>query len=308
MSVFSRRFKRSPRLYAIWQTLKRTELVRLLRRPGTSRRALEKHARVALRDDRSHAEEASHLQDVLSRCALGSGFVVDLAAGDGVDHSSTLFLFRDAGWRGLAIEMDARLHARLEFAYRPFPNALVLQHKVTPEDVENVLLSNDVPPDFDVLNLDIDSYDLWVAEALLRTFRPSVISMEINEKIPPPVYFAVLYDPEHVWSEDHFYGCSIVAAAELLKAKGYVLESVQYNNAFFIREDVAAGRFVDLSAADAYEVGYRSRHDRVELFPWNHDMEDLQHLQPPEVVRRLHKRFRKYSGSYIAEVRPGNIS
>jgi hypothetical protein len=264
---------------------------------------LRKHARAALSVDHSYAGEAAHLRGLLVRCGISSGFVVDLAAGDGVTQSSTLFLFRDETWRGLAVEMDSTRFQRLAFAYRSLPNAGVLQRKITPDGVEGLLASQGVPMDFEVLNLDLDSYDLEVAAAILRSFRPLVISMEVNEKVPPPVYFAVLYDPTHVWLEDHFYGCSIVAAAELFKARGYVLESLQYNNAFFVRGDLATGTIQDEPVAEAYARGYRNRPDRRELFPWNHDMEVLHQLEPLAVLEVLRERFKRYEGKFIAEVR-----
>lgn len=303
-SAVIRRMKRSARIYGLWQALNRTRIVRLLRRPRTSPRALRRHARAALREDRSYAGEGAHLRRVLERCGLDGGYVVDLAAGDGVTQSCTLFLFRDPRWRGLAVEMDERQFRRLAFAYRQFPNARVVRSRVSPDSVESVLGSQGAPTDFEVLNLDLDSYDLSIAEALLRSFRPLVVSMEVNEKVPPPVYFTVLYHPEHVWRGDHFYGCSLVAAAELLEAHGYVLESLHYNNAFFVKGAVAAGRFDGVSVEDAYDRGYRRRPERREIFPWNHDVEDLQELPPEEVVRELHERFRRYSGRFVAEVHP----
>ena len=79
-----------------------------------------------------------------------------------------------------------------------------------------------------------------------------------------------------------------------MKAQGYVLESLQYNNAFFVRRDIAAGKFADQSTNEAYERGYRTRSDRKELFPWNHDMEDLLQATPDEVIKLLHQRWRPH--------------
>src|SRR6202043_16319 len=101
--------------------------------------------------------------------------------------------------------------------------------------------SNEVPSDFTLLNLDIDSYDLHVIGELLKgDFRPKIISMEINEKIPPPLFFSVNFDDAHYWRGDHFYGCSLSAAASVVKPYGYKLESLQSNNAIFVRDDVAS--------------------------------------------------------------------
>lgn len=118
--------------------------------------------------------------------------MVDIAAGDGVTQSGTLFLFRSTEWRGLAVEVDPRQFLRLEFAYRSFENVDVVRAKVTPTSVERLLSSHEIPQQFEVLNLDIDSYDLSVAEAILDSFKPLVVSMEVNEKIPPPIHFEVL--------------------------------------------------------------------------------------------------------------------
>ena len=45
------------------------------------------------------------------------------------------------------------------------------------------------------LNIDIDSYDLEVLVTILEnSYKPDIVSIEINEKIPPPIYFKVTYD------------------------------------------------------------------------------------------------------------------
>lgn len=295
--------KRSPRLYGVWRTL-RARVTRMVPDAwATSRLSLRRHAVAARREERSHAGEAPHLGRVLTICGISGGFVVDMAAGDGVNHSSTLPLFRSPDWRGLAVEMDPTRFRRLEYAYRQFDGAVTAREKVTPDNVETLLRDHAVPREFEVLNLDLDSYDLWVAEALLGTFHPAVITMEINEKIPPPVYFAVKFDPDHVWRGDHFYGCSLVAASEIVKPQGYVLESLHYDNALFVRRDVAEGRFEDRAVEDAYEEGYWDRPDRRELFPWNHDMEHLGGLTPDALESELRERFRDYEGLYVLEIR-----
>src|SRR5688500_1612316 len=104
--MLARFLKRQPWIYRSWQRLKRSRALALLRPSPVSARALARHARAALVVDASHAGEAAHLRDLLAKCGIDHGFVVDLAAGDGVAQSSTLFLFRSPPWRGLAIEMD----------------------------------------------------------------------------------------------------------------------------------------------------------------------------------------------------------
>jgi hypothetical protein len=287
-----------------------------LGRERTSAAALRRHALAARSVELSHAGEAAHLLNVLERCGVHGGTVVDIAAGDGVTHSCTLPLFRDPAWRGLAVELDPVKALQLAHAYRDFGGVRVARVRVTPANVEALLRRHDVPARFEVLNLDLDSYDVWVMAALLDSFRPAVVTMEINEKIPPPIHFAVAWREDHEWREDHFYGCSLTAAADLVRGRGYVLESLHYNNAFFVRDDVAAGRIADMPVADAYARGYRDRPDRRELFPWNHDVEHLHGLDPAAIVRDLEARFAAYAGRFDLRIadpvhapagEPGNI-
>lgn len=299
-----RSVKENPRLYSAWRAVARTRLVRLLRRPGLSRRTLQRLAATARSGDHSYAGEGPYLRRLLSVVGIDGGYVVDLAAGDGVNGSSTLELFRSPAWAGLAIEMDARQFRRLRHAYAGFRGAQVLQARVTPENVVRLLKDNGVPPRIEVLNLDLDSYDLWVAIPLLEAFRVGIVSMEINEKIPPPLYFAVKYSPTHEWQEDHFYGCSLVAACEHLKPLGYVLQGLEYNNAFFVDERVAAGHFTDVDAGEAYACGYLNRPDRRVLFPWNFDMEELQEVPPERATELLRRAFEKYEGRYDLRAAP----
>ena len=63
------------------------------------------------------------------------------------------------------------------------------------EILEKIGVLRTISMSSDFLNLDIDSYDLEVMKKILeKNFRPKVISMEINEKIPPPIYFAAKFN------------------------------------------------------------------------------------------------------------------
>src|SRR5437660_6241174 len=142
-----------------------------------------------------------------------SRFAVDIGAGDGVRGSNTYALFR-RGWSGLGIEGDERRSRRLARAYRNFHEVEPLHALVAPPDVIALLREHGVPHDFGVLSLDIDSYDYFVLDSILRGFRPRLVVTEINEKIPPPVRFVVRYDPEFSL-QHHFFGYSIASLEEL---------------------------------------------------------------------------------------------
>lgn len=210
---------------------------------------------LAADSDGSFAGEYLYLRELTTKLDLKTGSVIDIAASDGYTQSSTLGFYR-SGWSGLAVEMDAEKFSKLSYLYAKFPNVKLAKNRVTPINIASLLEAFEINLNFTILNLDIDSYDLGVIQAMLNHgYFPEIISMEINEKIPPGVYFSVDFSEEHFWQGDHFYGCSIDAAAMHIKPFGYSLVSVQYNNAFFVRNSVADNIFKDLTPTEAWESG-----------------------------------------------------
>lgn len=112
-------------------------------------------------------------------------YVVDIAASNGVSQSPVLPFFK-SGSAGLAVEVDGEKFGQLSYLYSNFPLVTLVKTRVAPEIVAPLLKQGRVPKYFEVLNVDIDSFDLDLAVAVLSAdYRPSLISIEINEKIPP---------------------------------------------------------------------------------------------------------------------------
>ena len=220
---------------------------------------------------------------------------VDVGAGDGIRGSNTYALFL-RGWRGVGFEGDERRARRLARAYRNLEGVEARQALVTPANIVGLLREYGVPRDFGVLSLDIDSYDYWVLDAVLESFRPRVVVTEINEKIPPPVRFRVGYDPDFRL-QHHFFGYSIASLEELCARHDYALLALEYNNAFVAPRELL-GDLNPLDAETAYRRGYFERPDRRERFPRNSDMEALHTLTPDEAVAFLKNFFARHEGKY----------
>lgn len=249
--------------------------------------------------DHSVFGEYAHIKKILAELNINSGFIVDIAASDGVSQSSTLGFFKVNSWSGLAIEMDPIKFSKLSFVYRNTPGIKLARNKITPHNIVPLLLGYEVPKDISFLNIDIDSYDLHVIEAILKGgFTPLVISIEVNEKIPPPIFFTVDFYQDHFWSCDHFYGCSLTAACEIIRPFGYILESLQMNNAFFIRSDISCNIFDDVDDNIAYKVGYKNKENRFSHFPYNGNLECLQNLSKIDSIKFLSKFFHSYDGKF----------
>lgn len=260
---------------------------------------LSKLSSEAKHNDNSYGNEWKKLKHYLDILQIKSGQVVDVAASDGVSQSCTLPLFRDPLWSGLAVEMDPKKFSTLAYIYGNYENCRLARCRVTPDNVYSLLMANEIPNDFDVLNLDIDSYDLFVIKsALSQGYRPKIITMEINEKLPPPLYFTVLYDQAHYWRGDHFFGCSAVAAVETVTPFGYILASIEFNNAMFIRADLAEGKIKRASVTDAYNDGYRNRSDRKSMFPWNSNVDCALEMNEGDALSYFSQFFEKYKGKF----------
>jgi hypothetical protein len=243
----------------------------------------------------SNFDEQRKVASWLDLLDIDCGYAVDIGASDGLTMSNSIALYRE-GFGGLAVERNEDKFYRLAFTLRHYPAVALARVSVSPDNVQPLLASNGAPSAPSFLNLDIDSYDYYVLDRLLEAFRPSLMCVEINEKIPPPVKFTVNYRADHIWTEDHFYGQSISQLRVAAERHAYHLVELEYNNAFLIPAEHS--RWDDLSAEEAYRVGYLEKSDRLIRMPENQNMEILQGLPPEECVAMIHHVFAAYAGRY----------
>ena len=217
-------------------------------------------------------------------------FFVDIGAQDGVLGSQTLGLAK-RNWSGVNYEADTYLFEGMKARYAVMPAVKIRRELVTPAGVVAMLERDGVPRRFGFLNLDIDSFDYYVLEAILGAFEPSVICVEINEMIPPPIDFKVEYREDVMWSGDSFQGFSIQAAKALCHQFGYVIGELHHNNLLLVKSPDGAS-VSDEDIARAYADGYALRPDRIRRFPWNAKYEDLLTASPETAFERISELFR----------------
>ena len=246
--------------------------------------------------------ETQAVKQYLKNDSLDFNYFVDIGASDGVSSSSTLEFAKMPNWHGLSIEYDDNKFSKLQYVYRKYKNISLANKKVTPESIVDILLDYEVPKNFSFLNIDIDSYDLEVSMSLFQLgYRPDIVSIEINEKIPPPIYFNVKYDQEHFWQGDHFFGCSLTAAVEEFSQFDYLLAEFRLNNAIFVNL-IKFPELTPKNASIAYEEGYKSIKNRKELFKYNHDVEILHELNNDEKIVFINNLFKKYKNMYELKI------
>ncbi len=159
-------------------------------------------------------------------------YYVEFGVEDGME-SNTRYLWKKKGWTGLL--MDGGNENLAINLHREF---------ITAENIESLFATYGVPAELDLLSIDIDGNDYWVWKAITH-YLPRVVIMEYNAHIPPEVSKTIPYNPSFCWDKTDYYGASLAALQKLGTEKGYTLVATDKNgvNAFFVRSDLARGRF-----------------------------------------------------------------
>jgi hypothetical protein len=217
-------------------------------------------------------------------------FFVDIGASNNEEESQTEKLIR-YGWKGIMFEIDPQKANSLRKRLNN-PDIIVICDKITPNNIIENLTTFNVPNNF-YLSLDIDSYDYFVLEKILEKYTPSCIVSEINEKIPPPLKFTILYDESYRWDESHCYGYSINMIEDLIDKFNYKIELLHMNNIVLI-----PGKQEE-SLLEVYNKGYFNNPYKYDIFPWNYNM-DVLHILPLEKQKEfLNLYFYKFKGKYL---------
>lgn len=192
--------------------------------------------------------ERSPLLDLYDRIGGARGvekYVVNIGCNDGKSWDPCYPLF-DAGFPGLAVDyMDT------PSLYENLPSHEIIKLTNTflkPQNIGKILQHAKVPKTPFVLKIDIDSTDGPLLKEILRLgYQPAVIQIEINNDIPPPFQFALMYHPMF---ETEFasagvfglYGCSLSFVTETARPYGYDLFSVgsseSMRDAVLVRRDL----------------------------------------------------------------------
>ena len=128
------------------------------------------------------------LEEIFKRLKIDKGYFVDVGAWDGKYLSNT-YLFVEKGWEGLEIEGNPKYISKMH-KLLPF-NIKIYSHYIEPDKLDYILGYYDAPRRFDLLSIDIDTYDYWIWKNL-TIYRPKVVIIESNSMeglyIQPPQF------------------------------------------------------------------------------------------------------------------------
>lgn len=199
----------------------------------------------------------------------------------------------------LLIEYNSGKFKQTDSFYSNFSNVKVLNESVTPNNIVNLIKDNlqSDHKNIKLLDLDIDGYDYFVLKSILENLKPKAICSEINEKIPPPVRFAVKYDKDYKWDNSHFYGYSMQTGYDLCLEFGYKLCAFDFPNILMIRNDIDVG--VNIEPKELYskyyiEKGYpKSKSHNLNVIHF------LDEKPLEEKIKDINKFYSKYQGRFI---------
>ena len=172
------------------------------------------------------------ISELLKRLEINNGWVCEFGAWDGIYLSNTFNLV-ELGFNAVFIEGDKEKYKDLLNTVQKYPNITPLNKYVLHDNVDNsldvILNETKIPIDFDVLSIDIDSYDYQVWNSL-KIYKPKIVIIEINSSINTN-------NTMHIHTAGKYEGTSFKPTYDLGIEKGYTF-ILHTGNMFFIRNDL----------------------------------------------------------------------
>jgi len=187
------------------------------------------------------------LAEIFRRIGTTNRWFVEFGIGTGIEGNS-VFLADILGWSGAFIEGDERDFSGLARKYEGNELVTAVHAYLTPGNIAETFAAAQVPPEFDLLSIDIDGNDYWIWDALVAPYSPRVVVIEYNGSLRPSSRIVHNYDTESSFPVTDAYGASLGAMRSLGRKKRYsfVHSELSGNNAFFVRDDLAH-HFADIS-------------------------------------------------------------
>ena len=221
--------------------------------------------------------------DIYNKLPQKTKYIIDIGASWCIPTDPCYPFITNNEFTGLCIEGNPSCIPSLR--KNTSKNFTIYNGYVTPDNILQIFEYYNVPKVFDLLKIDIDGYDLEVLRKILSVYKPSIIIAEINEKIPPPIKFEVLYRNNYQWDESHCFGFSISSGELVMKEHNYVITQIfdlsniiAVNQAIF--HDVAYDDIVKIYTRD-----YINNSERFTKLPWNDNVNFWLIIDNPEVLK-----------------------
>lgn len=173
------------------------------------------------------------IEELLKRLNIENGWVCEFGAWDGIHLSNTFNLLKNKNFNAVFIEGDSNKYNDLLTTVEKFPNIIPIQayvdHNDTYNSLDNLLKQTNIPNDFDILSIDIDSYDYQVWKSLI-VYKPKIVIIEINSSVK-------VDDSNWIHTPNKYQGTGFKPTYDLAIEKGYKF-ILHTGNMFFIRSEL----------------------------------------------------------------------
>lgn len=173
------------------------------------------------------------ITEICCHLNINMGWACEFGAWDGMHLSNTFNLIKQ-GWNAVFIEENNSRYITLMNTCSLYPkiqpmHAFVDHVPGSLTSLDNLLKTTNIPNDFDVLSIDIDTFDYQVWDSL-KLYKPKIVIIEINSSIDPNV-------PNHIHTPGVFNGTSFLPMLRLGQKKGYTFV-LHTGNMIFVRNDL----------------------------------------------------------------------
>jgi len=173
------------------------------------------------------------IEELLKRLNIDSGWVCEFGAWDGIHLSNTFNLVKNKNFNAVFIEGDKKKYNDLLNTVEQYNNIVPINayvdHNNTSNNLDNLLKTTSIPLDFDILSIDIDSYDYQVWKSL-QEYKPKIVIIEINSSVK-------VNNSDWIHTPGRYQGTGFKPTYDLGLSKGYKFV-LHTGNMFFIRDDL----------------------------------------------------------------------
>ena len=199
-------------------------------------------------------------------------YFIEIGASNGLENN-TSWLAIVRRYSGIMVEGDRLLSEQCAENFASLNWGLQVVHMRMARANARALADRSLYKDPDVLSLDIDGIDYYVAQELLGVgLRPKIFVVEYNSAFGPDAGLTVEYKQEFDISKEHpkrlYYGVSVGGWRRFFKHHDYQFVTVDQNgvNAFFVDQSEFTPDFLKGIRGTAFRENFAQRnHHRA---PW----------------------------------------